>query len=268
MNMMRFAEKRDFPAVRALWETCFPDEGGFNDYFFAHFYKEKCTLLYLEGETLVAMAQMLPDRMTVGGVSREVTYIYGACTDPAHRRKGYMARLLERSFELDRQGGRIASVLIPAEKWLFDFYKPFGYEPFFHISRREITRTAGEHEAPRRLTSADVPALAALYDKLVPKCRIERDMAYWNAQLALFDTLGAGVYGWFKDGTLTGYAFCWEDNAQELLGADDAQLQGLLDVLRRDMLAVTETGSEIALGVCKWHDKADETAGYMNLMLN
>ena len=28
--MMRFAEKGDFPAVRALWETCFPDEGGFN----------------------------------------------------------------------------------------------------------------------------------------------------------------------------------------------------------------------------------------------
>ena len=42
----------------------------------------------------------------------------------------------------------------------------------------------------------------------------------------------------------------------------------VLDVLRRDMLAVTETGSEIALGVCKWHEKADETAGYMNLMLN
>lgn len=68
--------------------------------------------------------------------------------------------------------------------------------------------------------------------------------------------------------TLTGYAFCWEDNAQELLGADDAQMQGLMDVLRRDMLTVTEIGSEIALGVCKWHEKADETAGYMNLMLN
>ncbi len=118
---MRFAEKKIFPAVRALWETCFPDEGGFNDYFFAHFYKEKYTLLYLEGETLVAMVQMLPYRMTVGGVSCEVTYIYGACTDPAHRRKGYMPRLLKRSFELDREAGRIASVLIPAEKWLFDF---------------------------------------------------------------------------------------------------------------------------------------------------
>lgn len=61
--------------------------------------------------------------------------------------------------------------------------------------------------------------------------------------------------------TLTGYAFCWEDNAQELLGADDAQLQGLLQTLGRGTLTVTEIGAETALGVCKWHEKADETAG-------
>ena len=216
--MMRFAGESDFPAVRALWETCFPDEGGFNDYYFTRLYRAEHTLLCMQDDTLAAMVQMLPYRMTVGGVSRTVTYIYGACTAPEHRRRGHMARLLEWSFALDRQAGRAASVLIPAEKWLFDFYRPFGYEPFFSVGRREAVRTAGEREAPRRLTSADVPALAALYDKLVPKCRIERDKAYWNAQLALFDTLGAGVYGWFKDETLTGYAFCWEDNAQELLG--------------------------------------------------
>lgn len=159
-------------------------------------------------------------------------------------------------------------MLIPAEAWLFGFYKPFGYEPFFHIRRREITRAAGEREAPRRLTESDVPALAALYDRLTPECRIERDTAYWNAQLRLFDALGAGVYGWFDGGTLTGYAFCWEDNAQEVLGASDRQLQGLLDTLGRAALTVTEIGAETALGVCKWHEKADETAGYMNLMLN
>ena len=51
------------------------------------------------------------------------------------------------------------------------------------------------------------------------------------------------MYGWFEDETLTGYAFCWEDNAQELLGADDAQMQGLLQTLGRGTLTVTETGS-------------------------
>ena len=57
-------------------------------------------------------------------------------------------------------------------------------------------------------------------------------------------------------------------HAQELLGADDAQMQGLLQTLGRGTLTVTEIGAETALGVCKWHEKADETAGYMNLMLN
>ena len=78
----------------------------------------------------------------------------------------------------------------------------------------------------------------------------------------------ADVLGWFDGDMLTGYAFCWEDNAQELLGADDVQMQGLLQTLGRGTLTVTEIGAETALGVCKWHEKADETAGYMNLMLN
>ena len=45
-------------------------------------------------------------------------------------------------------------------------------------------------------------------------------------------------------------------------------LQGLLQTLGRGTLTVTEIGAETALGVCKRHEIADETAGYMNLMLN
>ena len=36
--MIRRAQPQDVPRIRQLWETCFPDEGGFNDYFFAHFF--------------------------------------------------------------------------------------------------------------------------------------------------------------------------------------------------------------------------------------
>src|SRR5699024_8520342 len=107
---------------------------------------------------------------------------YGACTDPAHRRKGHMARLLEHSFALDRAEGRAASALIPAEKWLFDFYKPFGYEPFFYIEKQEITRE-GSGILPRRLTQDDIPQLTALYETHTTPCRIARDAAYWQAQL-------------------------------------------------------------------------------------
>ena len=151
--MIRFAGPRDTAAIRALWEACFPDEGGFNDYFFAHHFALSNTLLSVEEGALCAMVQMLPYRLVTGGGEVEITYIYGACTDPAHRRQGHMARLLARSFALDRQAGRAASALIPAEPWLFGFYEPFGYAPFFHVDRREICRQ-GSGVLPRRRSRA------------------------------------------------------------------------------------------------------------------
>ncbi|MDO5142749.1 MAG: GNAT family N-acetyltransferase [Eubacteriales bacterium] len=265
--MIRPAAPQDAAAIRALWETCFPDEGGFNDHFFAHRFALSDTLLSVEGETLCAMVQMLPYRLRVAGQMRPITYIYGACTDPAHRRRGHMARLLERSFALDRQAGRVASALIPAEPWLFDFYRPFGYQPFFYLDRRTIART-GQGSLPRRLTKSDIPQLAALYDRRTPDCRIVREQADWQAQLDLFDALAKGAYGWFEDGQLTAYAFCWADNAQEALGLTPAQEQGLLDVLGRDELTVLTAGQSTALGCIKWHEGHDAPFGYMDLMYN
>ena len=266
--MIRFARETDIPAVRELWEQCFPDEGGFNPYFFSYFFDVQRTLLLTEGDTLCAMVQMLPYRLETAAGEREVTYIYGACTHPAHRRKGHMARLLEHSFALDRAAGRAASMLIPAEKWLFDFYRPFGYEPFFHVSRHEIVQS-GVGDAPRRLSAADVPQMAALYAKLTPACRVLRDEAYWNGQLALFDALGVGVFGWFDEsGMLAAYAFCWADHAQETLGMTPAREQGLLRALGLDRMVYTTYGQEHALGCIKWHEDGQASCGYMNLMLN
>ncbi|MFQ7240993.1 GNAT family N-acetyltransferase [Agathobaculum sp.] len=265
--MIRFAGPQDAAAIRRLWEVCFPDEGGFNDYFFAHHFDITKTLLSVEGGELCAMVQMLPYRLMLDGREAEITYIYGACTDPAHRRKGHMARLLEHSFALDRAEGRAASALIPAEKWLFDFYKPFGYEPFFYIEKQEITRE-GSGILPRRLTQDDIPQLTALYETHTTPCRIARDAAYWQAQLTMFDALGCGAYGWFEGGNLTAYAFCWEDNAQEALGMTPAQAQGLLEALSRDSLAVVTAGQGTALGCIKWHEGHTAPFGYMNLMFN
>ena len=101
--MIRFAEQRDLPAIYSLWETCFPDEGGFNGYFFSHLYEPQHTLLLMQENTLCAMLQMLPYTLSVNGEPREITYIYGVCTHPAYRRRGYAAELLERSFALDKE---------------------------------------------------------------------------------------------------------------------------------------------------------------------
>ena len=108
--MIRFAEQRDLPAIYSLWETCFPDEGGFNGYFFSHLYEPQHTLLLMQENTLCAMLQMLPYTLSVNGELREITYIYGVCTHPSHRRRGYAAELLERSFALDKEKNRAATL--------------------------------------------------------------------------------------------------------------------------------------------------------------
>lgn len=265
--MIRWAQPQDIPRIRQLWEICFPDEGGFNDYFFAHFFDYGTVLLSEEQSALCAMVQMLPYRLLNDGAEQEVTYIYGACTDPAHRRKGHMARLLDASFEIDRKHGRAASTLIPAEPWLFDFYRPFGYEPFFYTEKREIVQTAAG-EAPRRLTQADVSQMAALYNRLAAECCIVRDETYWCAQIDMFDALGAGVFGWFAGDTLAAYAFCWTDTVQEAFGLTEAREQGLLAALGLERCTVTGCGVQTALGCVKWYEEREVSRGYMNLMLN
>lgn len=265
--MIRRARKTDVPQIRRLWETCFPSADGFNDYFFAFIFDCDTVLLSEQDSTLCAMLQMLPYRLRTDGDTVDVTYIYGACTDPAFRRQGHMARLLEASFEIDCASGKAASALIPAEPWLFDFYRPFGYEPFFTIDRRVITRTA-TGVPPRRLTKADIPQLAALYDRLAPACRIERDAAYWRTQFWLFDIVGAGVFGWFTDGALDGFALCWTGGVQEAFGLTPAREQGLLAALGLSSCTVMGCGDGAALGCIKWYDKREASRGYMNLMLN
>ena len=131
--MIRFAGPQDLAQIRALWDVCFPDSSGFNEYFFAHIFDFHKTLLLEQQGVLCAMLQMLPYRLSVDDETCEATYIYGACTAPDARRKGYMSRLLDHSFALDRAEGRAASILIPAEPWLFDFYRSFGYKSGFYV---------------------------------------------------------------------------------------------------------------------------------------
>lgn len=268
--MIRFARENDVNAIRMLWESCFPEEGGFNAYFFSHIYQSDYTLLKTtDNGDLLAMLQALPYRITDGIRENEVTYLYGVCTAPEYRRQGHITELLEYSFALDKQAGRVASVLIPQERWLFDFYRPFGYEPSFLVSQKQITLDRNiKPSIPYRLSIEDIPQMERLYTQTVSPCHILRDETIWRQQLSLFDILGTGVYGWFENGNLSAYAFCWADTIPEALGLTAPEEQGLLSVLKIEKAVYTSPGSETPLGCIKWYEKYPVETGYMNLMLN
>jgi len=272
--MIRFAGPADLPYIKRLWFRCFPDEGGFNEYFFEYIFKAGYTLVCEKDNTICAMLQMLPYELRVGESELAVTYIYGACTSPNFRRQGHMARLLERSFEIDRSEGRAATVLIPQEEWLFEFYRGFGYKTFFEVSEHIFTRSSEKAEIPVRLTVNDIPQLERLYKNCVPACHMVRGMGEWQRQIVMFDTLGRGVYGWFDSThSLSSYAFCWRESVQEAFCVTETQAQGLLHALGTDSVPYTSFASHLHgnvknLGCIKWYEAENCTSGYMNLMLN
>lgn len=277
--MIRFATAADTLAVRALWETCFPDDSGFNPYFFTHRYDPAQTLLFVEGSSLLAMVQMLPYDMRVADRDVTVTYIYGACTAPEARRRGLMAQLLSASFAWDETHGRAASILIPQEAWLFDFYAKYGYQSCFYVTESIYTGVQTDEALSVRVCGEqDIAAVQALYEQQMKRLspHICRSEAQWKEQLELFSALGGALYGVFDDDGLHAYAFVWHDAqsswAQEVVSRHDDDacilLNGICRRLKCDALRLVAPGNDRALGVAKFYDATVPSTGYMNLMWN
>ena len=280
--MIRFAQPHDFFQIRTLWEECFPDSSGFNEYFFRNKFELSLTLVYeVEGE-IAAMLQMLPYSMqTAGGRTQTYTYIYGACTHPNHRRKQLMRQLLEQSFAFDCSMGRAGSILIPAEPWLFSFYEKFGYQAIFSLHHTETENFVKPQQSYIHLSNADIPRLDGVYrfNLSAWDVYLQRTPAVWMEQIQLFETLGLGCLGLKNDqGNLKAYAFVWKPEGDTIfiqeLGAKTEQW-------KQELLAAVaqQTGvqrvrycdferSDTRFGCMKPYNKTHFSSAYMNLMFN
>ena len=276
---IRFAADRDTPSVFALWSLCFPGEEAFRDYFFAHIYDPAHNLLLLRGGQLCAMAQMLPYTMQNGTQAETVTYIYGACTHPDCRRQHLMDRLLHRSFAIDREQGRAASILIPQEAWLFDFYAQFGYQKTFFVSNTAVqSAVQAAPPAVRPAADDDLSAMDALYHGALPHGPyLHRTAEEWHKQLALFSNTGGEVLCAVQNGAVTGYAFIWPGEreiwAQEIVCAPQERDRWIAALQQRyGSPACRLTGPQFAekqaLGCMLRYDRTAPAPGYINLMLN
>lgn len=273
--MIRFAVSADTPAVIDLWNRCFGDDPAFTEWFFLNRYRPEETLLLFEGKNLCAMVQMLPYTLKTEEKTCAVTYIYGACTAPEKRRNGLMARLLAESFRIDRQNGRSASVLIPAEPWLFDFYKKYGYETAFWVSNQDLSYDSEATDVGeiRLLTENDTPSLDCLYRSYAGMPYLCRTEADWKRQIQMFGDLGGMPLGWFVNDTLCGYAFVWKNSdglwAQELMGSNrKTMMQMILRHCHAESMKSTFPGTEQRLGCIRYHDNLPVKPGYFNLLFN
>lgn len=255
--MIRFAQKDDIAGITSLWDTAFPEEPDFNKYFFKNIFRYSDTLINEENGTILTMAQMMP--YEIKGIGK-VTYIYGAATDIKCRNRGLMSELLKRSFEIDIENGIKASVLIPANKPLFDFYERLGYKKTFYCNKEKYVKGNTIEEA-RRAEYSDIPLIMKAY-----KGDIIRSEDYWKVQIDMYNSLGGSVFVYKNS-----YAVVSE-NIEELMAENEQEKKCLCDYvcryLKKDSVEITEMGNGFPLGMMKKYDGQDSVNMYMNLMFN
>ena len=258
--MIEFASDKDTGEIRALWDIAFPQEPDFNDWFFANKYKAELCLVYKEDGIIMAMAQLLP--YEIKGVGK-VSYVYGAATHPNYRRQGLMRRLLNRSFETDKEKGFAASILIPQDKPLFDFYKGLGYKTcFFAKSGIACGSADTKGYGIREASEADIPFMDRLYRTEQGENYIIRTKDYWAEQIKMFKALGGGTYILMKGETPRGYGFVSDGFIQEAFG-DGERLAALAGVNK-----YVSCGGDMPIGMAySYGNKLPDTM-YINLMYN
>lgn len=127
MVICRNAYDEDTKTIKSLWKESFGDDV-YMQYFFDILYDFKRGIVaqdFSENEkNVVAFLYRFEMQMTNLG---PVSYVYAACTNKEYRKQGIMTKLLEYSEKLDKEDGYKATMLIPANESLFEFYKKRGF---------------------------------------------------------------------------------------------------------------------------------------------
>lgn len=129
--MIQFADEITRPQVRQMWKSVFGDPDPDVELYFRHKYRDKDTLLFMEGEVVAASLQMLSYTFTFCGREIPIIYLSGVATLPEYRKRGYVRQLLERSFEEAALREVPLVLLVPQESWLLKFYERYGFEQTF-----------------------------------------------------------------------------------------------------------------------------------------
>ncbi len=141
MSEVRLAQKGEIVRQKEIWKLCFGDSDSFIDFYYTNRYKEDETLLLLHEGELAAMLTMIPVK-TVDTDNRclNTTMLYAIATHPKYQNRGFASQLMEASTSYLRANTSGLSILVPASKELFEFYRRQGYQDAFSIREAQLTR--------------------------------------------------------------------------------------------------------------------------------
>lgn len=225
--MIRFAQPKDHPQLKALWMDAFGDAREAVDAYFAFRHADGAMLVDEENKQITGMLTMLPVTLrTGGGQAFKARYIYAVATDMRFRGRGISTALLEAAHRHMEALGEAAGILVPASPSLFAFYGKRGYTAAFSLDAVSYAAAELPSVPPRgTVKPCSAQAYTALRDQVFSGSRLyaawdEPAIAY--AMRAFARTGGMAALSW--DGG-EGCA-AWENTEDGVLVKELALLRG------------------------------------------
>jgi len=129
----------DLPALKNLWRRVFQDDISFLDQFFSRWYDPSLTQIIKVGNSLAAMAYILPTGRFISlSGSFPAAMIYAVSCDPLYRGLGFGKVVTEYACRLAFESGYETVTLCPADNQLFDFYRSVNFETGFYIRQVSV----------------------------------------------------------------------------------------------------------------------------------
>lgn len=193
MIEIRPSKASELPAQKALWQTCFGDDGAFIDLFYARYCAPEGVLVLAEDGVLRSMAAILPMGLRFpDGTAGRAGYVYALSTDPDARGRGFARELLNYADFYLRNRGADCVITVPATESLHGFFASAGYEACFSHRRSEVTPGA---LPPTRADDAVTPADPADYGRIRERLLEGRFHVSYGEPLLSFQSEGSRMFG-------------------------------------------------------------------------
>lgn len=141
MSEVRLAREGEINCQKELWKLCFGDSNTYIDFYYANRYKEDETVILLNDEEISAMLTMIPVKtMAPDNLSIDTAMLYAIATHPDYQNRGFATRLMDFSKQYLCANNKDLSILVPANKQLFGWYRKQGYQDGFYIRETQLTR--------------------------------------------------------------------------------------------------------------------------------
>lgn len=136
--MIRQPCDQDLTELMALWQQAFGDSPEDTAFYFRHRHQHANMLVYEQEGNIAGMLSLLPIQLSLAGRLLPARYVFAVATRIESRGQGISAALLLAAHALMQAEGSAASILVPAQPSLFDYYQKQGYQTAFFVDEQLV----------------------------------------------------------------------------------------------------------------------------------